>query len=48
MTSKPKRTAQRKPRQKKDASAAIRTIWLDSQKRPKAFVDRFLVPSEGE
>jgi hypothetical protein len=38
---------QRKPKTGK-AIAAIRTIWQDSQKRPKAYVDRFLVPSEGE
>jgi hypothetical protein len=38
---------QRKPKDKK-ASAAIRTIWFDSRKRPKAYVDRFRVPSEGE
>jgi hypothetical protein len=30
------------------ASTALRTIWMDSRKRPKAYVDRFVVPSEGE
>jgi hypothetical protein len=39
--------AQPKPKESK-AAEAIRSIWFDSRKRPKAYRDRFVVPSEGE
>jgi hypothetical protein len=46
-----RKTAGSKPQPRirdRKAAEAIRTIWLDSRKKPKAYVDRFVVPSEGE
>jgi len=46
-----RKTAGSKPQPRirdRKAAEAIRTIFLDSRKKPKAYVDRFVVPSEGE
>lgn len=47
----PSKAATSKAKPKTDPNKvgeAIRTIWFDSRKRPKGYVDRFAVPSEGE